>query len=127
MPISDSRRQRQQLIGDGDEVLLARDDGAAGEDEEEEEFELELEELFDEVLPRCWSGSAAGRCAAAVCSWRKRETSKGRDMNVKGTGWTASRGLAGSEEVSGEYSETGVMLGVSRLKWEDEADTAMLK
>jgi hypothetical protein len=53
MPISDSRRQRQQLIGDGDEVLLARDDGAAGEDEEEEEFELELEELFDEVLPRC--------------------------------------------------------------------------
>jgi hypothetical protein len=124
--MSDSRRQRQQLIEDGDDRLLAREDGAAGEDEDEDE-EVELEESFDEVLPRCWSGSAAGRCAAAVCSWRKRETSKGRDMNVKGTGWTASRGLAGSEEVSGEYSETGVMLGVSRLKWEDEADTAMLK
>jgi hypothetical protein len=29
--------------------------------------------------------------------------------------------------MSGEYSETGVMLGVSRLKWEVEVDTAMLK
>jgi hypothetical protein len=48
-------------------------------------------------------------------------------MNDKGIGWMASRGLVGSAEVSGEYSETGVMLGVSRLKWEEEADTAMLK
>jgi hypothetical protein len=52
MPMSDSRRQRQQLIEDGDDRLLAREDGAAGEDEDEDE-EVELEESFDEVLPRC--------------------------------------------------------------------------
>jgi hypothetical protein len=48
-------------------------------------------------------------------------------MNAGETGWRASRGLVGSEGVSGEYSVTGVMLGVSRLKWEAEADTAILK
>jgi hypothetical protein len=46
---------------------------------------------------------------------------------VGGVWRKAKRGLLGSAKVCGEYSETGVILGVSMLKWAEEAGTAMLK
>jgi hypothetical protein len=52
MPMRDSRRQRQQLIDDGDAMLLAREEVTPGDDEDDE-LELELEESFVEVLSRC--------------------------------------------------------------------------
>jgi hypothetical protein len=129
MPMRDSRRQRQQLSTDWDTTLLAREDVIPEDEEEDEEDELELEpeELLDIVLPRCCSGSTVGRCAAAVCSWRRREASPELDMNNGEIGRTANRGLEGWEKMSGEYSETGVILGVSTLKWVEEVGTAMLK
>jgi hypothetical protein len=54
----DSRRQRQQLSTEGDMALL---------EEELESVEEDLsEELLDELLPLCCSGSAEGRWAADV-------------------------------------------------------------
>jgi hypothetical protein len=91
MPTRDSRRQRQQLMVDCDMTLLLR-----------EEEELESEEL-DEVLARCCSGSAAGRWAAAVCNWRRRDASPGwLDIDSNGVGRMAKRGLLGSAKVCGE-------------------------
>jgi hypothetical protein len=58
---------------DGGPLLLRDED----EDEESEEEDEELEECVDETLPRGCSGSAAGRWAAAVCSWSRREASPG--------------------------------------------------
>lgn len=85
MPIRDSRRQRQQLrtCGDMALLLLPRD---------EDELEPESEELLDDVLPRCCSGSAVGRWAAAVCSCSRREASPEFDIDSWGDGWMANRG-----------------------------------
>jgi len=77
-----------------------------------EEEEVESEELVEDTLPRGCSGSAVGRCAAAVCSWSRREASAGDDIDaegVDGLGRKARRGLWGSANVCGEYSETGVV------------------
>jgi hypothetical protein len=57
--------------------LLRDEDEDEDEDEESEEEDKELEECVDETLPRGCSGSAAGRWAAAVCSWSRREASPG--------------------------------------------------
>lgn len=92
MPTRDSRRQRQQLIVGCDMTLLLR-----------EEEELESEELLDEVLARCCNGSAEGRWAADVCNWRRRDASTGwLDIDSKGVGRMANRGLLGSAKVCGE-------------------------
>jgi hypothetical protein len=100
MPMSDSRRQRQQLICAIDMVLLR--------DEVEEDRELlELLELVEsaefavEGLDADCSGSAEGRWAAAVCSCSRRDASEGLDMNSRGVWRKASSGLAGSEKVCG--------------------------
>lgn len=115
----DSRRQRQQLMEEGDmPVLLLR------EDEEDEVEPLAL--LEEDVVVLCCSGSAMGLWAAEVCSWRRREASDGLDINSRGAGRKANRGLLGSAKVVVVYSWTGVMLGVSMLKCE-EAGTWMLK
>jgi hypothetical protein len=90
------------------------------------EYELESLEVADEALEVGCSGSAPGRWAAEVCSCRRREASAGLDMDFCG-GWRrASSGLEGSAYMWWGYSQTGVMFGVSVLKWVDEAGT-MLK
>jgi hypothetical protein len=123
MPMSDSRRQRQQLICVGDMALLR--------DEVEEDLELlelvESVEVAEEALAPDCSGSAEGRWAAAVWSCSSREASGGLDMNPRCVWRRASRGWVGSEKVDELYSETGVISGVSVLKWADEAGTTMLK
>lgn len=83
--------------------------------------------MLDDVVELCWSGSAVGLWAAEVWSWRRREASEGLDMNSDGVGRKANNGLLGSAKVVAVYSWTGVMLGVSRLKCEEEAGTWMLK
>jgi hypothetical protein len=100
MPMSDSRRQRQQQSCVGDIGLLR--------DEVEEDLELlelvELEESVElavEELALDCSGPAEGRWAAAVCSCSRREASGGLDMNSMGVGRKASSGLVGSEKVCG--------------------------
>jgi hypothetical protein len=115
----DSRRQRQQLSTEGDMALL---------EEELESVEEDLsEELLDELLPLCCSGSAEGRWAADVWSWRRRDASAGLDMDAEGVWRKAKSGLVGSANVKAEYSEDGLMLGVSELKCAEEVGTAMLK
>jgi hypothetical protein len=116
MPIRASRRQRQQLSVVEEPVLLERD-----------EEELESDELPTGVPARCCSGSAKGRLAAAVCTCSRREASAEPAMDSKDTGRKASSGLVGSARAWEEYSEMGVVLGVSMLKWADEAGRAMLK
>jgi hypothetical protein len=126
IPMRDSRRQRQQQMGAWDDALLLRDD-----DEEETEEE---EELFEDMLLRGCSGSVVGRCtgwAAAVCSCSRREASPEFDINFEGEVRMASSGLLGSENVCEEYSESGVISGVSVLKCVEDAanlrGTTMLK
>jgi hypothetical protein len=99
-------------------------------DDEDEETEEE-EELFDDMLLRDCSGSAVGRWtgwAAAVCNCSRREASPEFDMNSEGEARIASNGLVGSANVYGEYSESGVISGVSVLKCvENLRGTTMLK
>jgi hypothetical protein len=71
-------------------------------EEEDEEKEAEWLELVDEVLELDWSGSAPGRWAAAVCSWRRREASTGLDIDSSGVWRKASSGLVGSAKVEAE-------------------------
>lgn len=102
------------------------DDGEATADMELVEL-VELLELLDEVLlSRCCKGSAAGRWAAAVCSWRRREASGGPDICSGGGRRKANSGFDGSAGVSGANSEIGEQLGVSMEKWAASEGT-MLK
>jgi hypothetical protein len=121
--MSDSRRQRQQLSCAGEDMTLLRED--VDEDRELEELD-ESDGVAVDAAP-CCSGSAEGRWAAAVWSCSTREASGRLDMNCSGVWRKASSGWAGSEKVCGLYAERGVVLGVSVLKCEDEAGTAMLK
>jgi hypothetical protein len=76
-------------------ALLLRED--MDEDEDTESLEV-----VDDVLELDWSGSAPGRWAAAVCSWRRREASTGLDIDSSGVWRKASSGLVGSAKVEAE-------------------------
>lgn len=92
MPTSDSRRQRQQLMTCGERQALPLLDELADEAMED----VESEELVEDMLLRDCRGSAAGRLAALVCSWSRREASPGEDIDsvgVDGLGRTARSGL----------------------------------
>jgi hypothetical protein len=93
MPMSDSRRHRQQLSWVGDMGLLL-------DEEVEEDLELlELDELVGVAVEAelCCNGSAAGRWAAWVCSCSTRDASGGLDMKSSGVWRRASSGWVGSE------------------------------